>query len=119
MQVVPRGQRVASAPETTLSQAVRSPGLPGNNKSHSCQKHTPPIKDIIHIPCFKISAQIWVFCGRDAVYVNELNDNEYQMNFNLSALQQMAAVSLTDGKRCFLYLRDETGLSTPTENQGQ
>ena len=71
-------------------------------------------KDISHTPWFKISAQRWAFCGRDAAYVNELNDNQNQMSFKPLALQHVAAVCLTDGdageeghKRCSLCLRDE------------
>lgn len=117
MQVVPRGQKAACTWNHTQP-GSQEPGA-ARDESHSCQKHAPPIEDRIHIPGFKISAQIRAFQGRDAVYVNELNDNQYQMNFNPSALQQVAAVSVTDGKCCCRYLGGETALSAPTENQGQ
>lgn len=60
------------------------------------------------------------------MYGNELNDNQYHMNFNPSGLQQMASISLTDGnvrreedKGRYFYLRKEAAPSLPAENQGQ
>lgn len=56
---------------------IQEPGPAKAQRGHSCQKHTPPTEAVSHIRCFKISAQNWAFHGRDAVYVNEQNDNQF------------------------------------------